>query len=85
MPKTAKTKDISEKRRATKPVEKTLGSKSSLNTLILSLGDKFGKVEATRKRKNPYRAVSADGKNIAFGKTKEEAVKNLSIGIANRK
>lgn len=76
MPKTAKTKGISKKRVSTMPVTKGLDA-------FMSQG-KLGTVESTRKKKNPYRAVSADGKNIAFGATKEEAVNNLFIGVTNR-
>jgi hypothetical protein len=34
-------------------------------------------VRATRKKQNPYLAISEDGLNQAFGRTKEEAVQNL--------
>lgn len=55
-----------------------------LDELKSQLGEQFGSVKATRKPKNPYFAESADGKNQAFGKTKEEALENLITGIANR-
>ncbi len=41
-------------------------------------------VKATKKKQNPYIAESADGLNQAYGKTKEEALKNLEEGIKQR-
>lgn len=42
-------------------------------------------VKFTRKKDNPYLAISPDGLNQAFGKTKEEALANLEKGIEARK
>jgi hypothetical protein len=42
-------------------------------------------VKATRRKKNPYLAVSDDGLNQAFGATKEEAAQNLIEAIERRK
>jgi hypothetical protein len=42
-------------------------------------------VKATRRKKNPYLAVSEDGLNQAFGPTKEEAYANLLEGIKARR
>ena len=42
-------------------------------------------VKATRRKKNPYLAVSEDGLNQAFGATKEAAIKNLIAAIEARK
>jgi hypothetical protein len=42
-------------------------------------------VNATRRKKNPYLAVSEDGFNQAFGVTKEEAVANLLAGMEARR
>jgi hypothetical protein len=42
-------------------------------------------VKATRKRKNPWLATSADGLNQAFGQTKDQAVANLTAAIEARK
>lgn len=42
-------------------------------------------VIATKDKKNPYLAVSEDGLNKAYGKTKIEALKNLEKGIEERK
>lgn len=82
--KTAKTKVISKKRSSTKPVVKSLGEGLNSDTLISQLGDNFGNVYATRNKKNPWRAESKDGLNIAFGQSKELALQNLLSGIANR-
>lgn len=41
-------------------------------------------VKATRKKDNPYLATSFDGLNQAFGKTKKEALENLTKGIELR-
>lgn len=41
-------------------------------------------VVSTRKKENPYMATSADGLNVAFGKTKKEALENLVRGIEAR-
>lgn len=43
------------------------------------------KVTATRKKQNPYLAESEDGLNMAYGRTKEEALANLEKGIEERK
>ena len=42
-------------------------------------------VKATRRRKNPYLAMSQDGLNQAFGATKEEAAQNLQQAIERRR
>lgn len=41
-------------------------------------------LKATGNKKNPYMATSSDGKNIAFGKTRTEALSNLLKGIKER-
>ncbi len=43
------------------------------------------KVNYTRKRLNPYLAISEDGLNEAYGKTKQQAVENLKIAMLKRK
>ena len=48
------------------------------------LGENFGSLVATRKKENPYLATSKDGLNQAFGKSKEAALHNLIVGIAER-
>lgn len=94
MPKTAKNKDISEKR-----PRKIAQVKRFPNTVSNESQRKFGehilrqnavdmgmyKVFATHNKKNPWRAESNDGLNIAFGQSKDHALNNLLLGIANRK
>lgn len=87
MKKTAKTKVIVKKRGAIKPVVKRLDEATnqlSLKELTDKLGPNFGEVVATRSKQNPFRAETKDGLNVAFGQSKEQAVQNLLIGIANR-
>lgn len=83
--KTAKTKGKVEKRGSKMPQVKTLGRELNGITLISQLGGNFGYVTATRNKKNPWRAESKDGLNIAFGQSKELALQNLIDGINNRK
>lgn len=42
------------------------------------------KTKATRKKQNPYLAISEDGLNEAYGATKEEAIENLKKGMLAR-
>lgn len=42
------------------------------------------KITYTRRKLNPYLAESDDGRNMAFGRTREEAAANLERGIAAR-
>lgn len=42
-------------------------------------------VKATRKKMNPYIAVTSDGLNEAYGKTKKEALDNLERAVKDRK
>lgn len=42
-------------------------------------------IKATRKKKNPWLATSADGLNMAYGQTKPQAINNLLAGIEARK
>lgn len=83
--KKAKTKVISKKRGPKIVQVKSLGTELSVDTLREKLGDMLGKVRATGKKKNPWFAESADGKNNAFGMTQADALNNLFIGITNRK
>lgn len=53
--------------------------------LIAQLGDQYGSLTYTRKKDNPYLATSADGLNMAYGKTREQALTNLISGIERRK
>ena len=41
-------------------------------------------IEKRKDKKNPYLATSFDGLNQAFGKTKKEALENLTKGIELR-
>lgn len=41
-------------------------------------------VKATRKPKNPYRAETIDGLNVAYGKSRNEAIENLQKAIIER-
>ncbi len=85
MAKTAKNKVISKKRASKKPVVKSLGKAMDEESLKIQLGANFGSVVSTGKRKkNKFVAISADGKNRAFGESREHAMSNLLSGIANR-
>lgn len=69
-------KTITTKKVASKP------SPDNTEAVFLASGHT---VKATGKRKaNQYLAVSMDTKNRAYGATKEEAMRNLLSGIANR-
>lgn len=57
---------------------------TAIDKLKAELGEQFGSLVYTRKKDNPYLATSADGLNEAFGKTKEQALQNLIIGIRDR-
>jgi hypothetical protein len=46
---------------------------------------KLTPVTKTGDKKNPYLATSEDGLNMAYGKTPEEARRNLVKGIEQRK
>lgn len=82
--KTAKNKVISKKRGSKTAHDASKKVVMNEDTLKSQLGASLGKVEATRLKRNPYRATSADGKNIAYGQTKAEALHNLNEGIKNR-
>lgn len=41
-------------------------------------------VKATRKPKNPYRAETIDGLNVAYGNSRNEAIENLQKAIIER-
>ncbi len=87
MAKTAKNKVISKKRASTKPVVKSLGTLTidSEAKLAEKLGSSFGEVKATGKRKkNKFVAISKDGRNRAYGESREHAMSNLLSGISNR-
>jgi hypothetical protein len=84
MKKTAKNKVILKKRSSKTPQDKSLGSALSLSTLKQELGDNFNKVIKTGNKMNPFFVESKDGKNNAFGRTEEEALQNLLIGINKR-
>lgn len=53
--------------------------------LIRQLGDSFGEIIERDDIKNPYLAISKDGLNQAFGKTREHALTNLLKAIESRK
>lgn len=82
--KKAKSKVISKKRASKKPVVMTFGVGVDEESLKTKLGANFGKLEATRLKNNPFKATSADEKNIAYGQSRAEALHNLLTGIANR-
>lgn len=58
---------------------------TNIDKLKEELGADFGSLVATRKKKNPYLATSANGLSMAYGRSKEEALQNLIIGIAARR
>lgn len=57
----------------------------TLDDLKAKLGKDFGSVAYTQNKRNPYLATSKDGRNQAFGATKEQALQNLIDGIERRK
>jgi hypothetical protein len=80
----AKSKVISKKRASKMPVAKSKEVVMDEDTLKTQLGANLGSVQPTRKKRNPFMATSTDGKNIAYGQTKAEAMHNLLSGITNR-
>jgi hypothetical protein len=56
----------------------------TIDELKAQLGDRFGSLIYTRSKKNPYRAQSKDGLNIAYGPSKEAALQSLIDAIDQR-
>lgn len=80
----AKTKTISKKRASKTPKVKTLDVPVDVDSLIAEFKGNFGRVDHMSYRKNPFRAETGDGLNVAYGKTKVEALQNLLKGVRNR-